>query len=171
MPRWHSRPTARRGESRKRNEQLWWWASSSGCLSFAGSLSFSPSSSRRSAPATFHQYGRVSSSGWVTPTPSSIRSFTQPSTRTIITLSEISSPDSAERYQKSWLCHKWKFKPPLRFGKVWLSELFTKDRFTKKQRSRMEGMMSGLLLSGKVMTWPSDDSKECSPEMSVCPLH
>ncbi len=130
MPRSHSRPTARRGESRKRSEQLWWWASSSECLSCAGSLSSSPSSSPRCAPATFPQYGRVYSSGWATPTPSSTRSFTQPSTRTIITLSEISSPDSAERYQESWPCHKCQFKPPLIIGKVWLSEFFKKHRFT-----------------------------------------
>ncbi len=69
-------------------------------------------------------------SGWATPTPSSTRSFTQPSTRTIITLSEISSPDSAERYQESWPCHKCQFKPPLIIGKVWLSEFFKKHRFT-----------------------------------------
>lgn len=38
---------------------------------------------------------------------------------------------SRQRWETSGIsCHKYQFKPPLRFGKVWLSELFKKHRFS-----------------------------------------
>lgn len=115
---------ARHGESKKRGERLSWWGSWLVYLCSAGFLFSLLSSSFHSVRATSHLSGKVSFSGWVTQTPSSTPSFTQPLTRTTTTRLEIFFPDNDEEQKELW--REWK---PLGFmSRKWEAQNHTEAR-------------------------------------------